>query len=105
VPYTGKYEVFARIPSPDHFDPYLDESTPPSDYLPTKRAQYKVFHNGGVDTVTIDQNVNRGRFTSLGVFVFDFGTTAKVELSNKGVETWRCVAFDAVKLVPCKEFA
>ena len=24
--------------------PYLDESTPPSDYLPTKRAQYKVFH-------------------------------------------------------------
>jgi hypothetical protein len=38
VPYTGKYEVFAWIPCPDSFDPYLDESTPPSDYLPTKRA-------------------------------------------------------------------
>jgi hypothetical protein len=98
VPYTGKYEVFAWIPSPDPFDPYLDESTPPSDYLPTKRAQYKVFHNGGVATVTIDQNVNRGGFTSLGVFVFD--STARVELSSNGVEFWRCVAFDAVKFVP-----
>ena len=39
-----------------HMLPYLDESTPPSDYLPTKRAQCKVFHNDGVDTVTIDQN-------------------------------------------------
>ena len=49
-------------------------------------------------TVTIDQNVNMGGFTSLGVFVFD--TTARVELSSKGVEFWRCVAFDAVKFVP-----
>jgi hypothetical protein len=98
VPYTGKYEVFVWIPSPDPFDPYLDESTPPSDYLPTKHAQYKIFHNDGVDTVTIDQNVNMGGFTSLGVFVFD--TTARVELSSNGVEFWRCVAFDAVKFVP-----
>jgi hypothetical protein len=96
VPYTGKYEVFAWIPSPDSFDPYLDESTPPSDYLPTKRAQYKVFHNDGVATVTIDQN--EGGFTSLGVFEFD--STARVELSSNGVEFWRCVAFDAVKFVP-----
>jgi hypothetical protein len=98
VPYTGKYEVFAWIPSPDPFDPYLDEATPPSDYLPTKHAQYKIFHNEGVDTVTIDQNVNKGGFTSLGVFVFD--STARVELSSNGVEFWRCVAFDAVKFVP-----
>jgi hypothetical protein len=62
--------------------PYLDEYTPPSDYLPTKRAQYKVFHNDGVATVTIDQN--EGGFTSLGVFVFD--STARVELSSNGVE-------------------
>jgi len=79
-----------------HLLPYLDESTPPSDYLPTKRAQYKVFHNDGVATVTIDQN--EGGFTSLGVFVFD--STARVELSSNGVEFWRCVAFDAVKFVP-----
>jgi archaellum component FlaF (FlaF/FlaG flagellin family) len=98
VPYTGKYEVFAWIPDPDPFDPYLDESTPPSDYLPTKRAQYKVFHNAGVATVTIDQNVNMGRLTSLGVFGFD--STARVELSSNGVEFWRSVAFDAVKFVP-----
>jgi hypothetical protein len=76
--------------------PYLDESTPPSVYLPTKRAQYKVFHNDGVATVTIAQN--EGGFTSLGVFVFD--STARVELSSNGVEFWRCVAFDAVKFVP-----
>jgi hypothetical protein len=50
--------------------PYLDESTPPSDYLPTKRAQYKVFHNDGVATVTIDQN--EGGFTSLGVALWNF---------------------------------
>ena len=53
-------------------------------------------------TVTIDQNVNMGRFTSLGVFVFD--TTARVELSSNGVEFWRCVAFDVVKFVPVKAF-
>ena len=56
MPYTGKYEVFVWIPSPDSFDPYLDESTPPSDYLPTECAQYNVFHNDGVATVTIGQN-------------------------------------------------
>jgi hypothetical protein len=95
--HSGEYEVFAWIPDPDPFDPYLDESTPPSDYLPTKKAQYKIFHNGGVATVTIDQNVNKGGFTGLGVFEFD--TTARVELSSNGVEFWRCVAFDAVKFV------
>ena len=79
-----------------HMLPYLDEATPPSDYLPTKRAQYKVFHNDGVATVSIDQN--EGGFTSLGVFEFD--STARVVLSSNGVEFWRCVAFDAVKFVP-----
>ncbi|MBE9594782.1 MAG: hypothetical protein IMF19_15030, partial [Proteobacteria bacterium] len=96
LPHSGEYEVFAWIPSPDHFDPYLDESTPPSDYLPTKRAQYKVFHNNGVTTVTTDQN--EGGFTSFGIF--DFDNTARVELSSNGVEFWRSVAFDAVKFVP-----
>jgi hypothetical protein len=62
--------------------PYLDEATPPSVYLPTKRPQYKVFHNGAVATVTIDQN--EGGFTSLDVFEFD--STARVELSSNGVE-------------------
>ena len=50
--------------------PYLDESTPPSDYLPTKRAQYKVFHKDSVATVTIDQN--DGGFTSVGVALWNF---------------------------------
>jgi len=59
-----------------YMSPYLDKSTPPSDYLPTERAQYKVFHNDSVATVSIDQN--EGGFTSLGVFVFD--STARVEL-------------------------
>lgn len=51
-----------------------------------------------MDIVTIDQDLNKGRFTSLGVF--DFGTTAKVELTNNQDEFWRSVAFDAVKFVP-----
>ncbi len=67
--------------------PYLDESTPPSDYLPTKRAQYKVFHNDGVDTVTIDQNVNMGRFTSLGVFV-DSKCSKKLFRRGRGCRWW-----------------
>ena len=96
LPHSGEYEVFAWIPSPDHFDPYLDESTPPHDYLPTKRATYKIFHDNGVTTVTIDQN--EGGFTSFGVF--DFDSTARVELSSNGVEFWRSVAFDAVTFVP-----
>ena len=32
--------------------------------------------------------------------VFDFDSTARVELSSNGVEFWRSVAFDAVKFVP-----
>ena len=79
-----------------YISPYLDKSTPPSDYLPTKRAQYKVFHNDGVSIVIIDQN--EGGFTSLGFFEFD--STARVELCSNGVEFWRCVAFDVVKVVP-----
>ncbi|NOR78938.1 MAG: hypothetical protein GQ523_11125 [Methanophagales archaeon] len=51
-----------------HMLPYLDESTQPSDYLPTKRAQCKVFHNDGVDTVTIDQNVKYGQVYEPGCF-------------------------------------
>ena len=98
LPHSGVYEVFVWIPSPVPFDPYLDESTPPSVYLPTKRAQYKVFHNEGVATVTIDQNEIKGKFMSLGVFEFDI--TARVELNSNGVEFWRSVAFDAVKFVP-----
>ena len=47
-------------------------------------------------TVSIDQN--EGGFTSLGVFEFE--TTARVELSSNGVEFWRSVAFDVVKFVP-----
>jgi len=95
LPQSGNYEVFVWIPDPDPFDPYLDGYTPPNDYLATKKAQYKIFHNAGVATMTIDQNVNKGGFTSLGVF--DFDTTARVELSNNEVEFWRSVAFDTVK--------
>ena len=97
LPHSGVYEVFAWIPDPDPFDPYLDKRVPPSEYFPAKRAQYKVFHNDGVATVTIDQTENKGGFRSFGVFDFDFGTTARVELSSNGVEFWRSVAFDAVK--------
>ena len=98
LPQSGNYEVFVWIPDPDPFDPYLDESTLPNDYLATKKAQYKIFHNAGITTMTIDQNVSKGGFTSLGVC--DFGTTARVELSNNEVEFWHSVAFDAVKFVP-----
>jgi subtilase family serine protease/DNA repair exonuclease SbcCD nuclease subunit len=98
LPHSGSYEVFVWLPDPDPFDPNMDEYEPPNVYLPTKMARYKVFHKAGVDTVTIDQSVNKGGFTSLGVF--DFDTTAKVELVNNNVEYWRCIAFDAVKFVP-----
>jgi hypothetical protein len=100
LPKSGEYEVFVWIPDPDPFDPYRYKRVPPSEYLPAKRAQYKIFHKNGVANVTIDQNEHKGKFTSLGVFDFDSNTTARVELSNKGVEMWRCVAFDAVKFVP-----
>ena len=57
--------------------PYLDESTPPSQ---RNVRSIKSFIMIGVATVSIDQNVIMGRFTSLGVFVFD--TTARVELDG-----------------------
>ena len=49
--YTRYGKRGSGISDPDPFDPYLDESTPPSDYLPTKKAQYKIFHNAGVATM------------------------------------------------------
>ena len=98
LPHSGNYEVFVWIPSPDPFAPNLDEYVPPNVYLPTQVAKYKIFHKTEVDIVTIGQDLNKGRFTSLGVF--DFGTTARVELTNNQDEFWRSVAFDAVKFVP-----
>jgi hypothetical protein len=68
LPYSGNYEVFVRIPSPDPFDPNLDEYVPPNVYLPTQVAKYKIFHKTEVDIVTIDQDLNKGRFTLLLLF-------------------------------------
>jgi hypothetical protein len=98
LPQSGNYEVFVWLPDPDPFDPNLKKNDPPDVYLPTKMAKYKIYHKTGVATINVDQGVNKGGFTSLGVF--DFDTTAKIELSNNDEEYWRCIAFDAIKFVP-----
>ncbi|MGW0806050.1 golvesin C-terminal-like domain-containing protein [Nonomuraea sp. NPDC002799] len=59
-------------------------------------ATYKVKHQGGEATVTLDQTKNPGTWIELGGYTFTAGTTHSVTLTDAANGT---VAADAVKLV------
>ncbi|MEV4106050.1 DNRLRE domain-containing protein [Nonomuraea sp. NPDC049695] len=59
-------------------------------------AKYTVKHQGGQETVTLDQTKNAGTWVELGSYTFTAGTTHSVTLTDDANGT---VAADAIKLV------
>ncbi|UBU12526.1 DNRLRE domain-containing protein [Nonomuraea gerenzanensis] len=59
-------------------------------------AKYKVKHQGGEATVTLDQTQNPGTWVDLGTYAFTAGTGHTITLTDEANGT---VAADAVKLV------
>lgn len=91
LPGPGFYEVLAYIP----------KCGQPA----TRSARYKVFHDGAVTEVPVDQNAAAGRWASLGVFHMN-GDTDAVELDDvTGEEEDTVVRFDAIKFVPRSDSA
>jgi hypothetical protein len=86
-PLEGNYQVWAFVPS-FHSD--------------TRSARYRVYHNGQVDNVEINQSRYLGEWVSLGVFDFTAATAGYVWLSDVTgkMAGSRHVAFDAVAFAP-----
>ncbi|MGW4958007.1 DNRLRE domain-containing protein [Nonomuraea sp. NPDC004186] len=80
TPSEGTYKVQVRYPSG----------------ATATNAKYKVKHQGGEASVTLDQTKNPGTWVELGSFAFTAGTAHSVTLTDDANGT---VAADAVKLV------
>ena len=70
---AGDYEVYAQYPA---------------DEVLTTQAPYTVYHDGGTDTQTLDQQTWGGRWRLLGTYALSPGA-AKVELSSNTGESGR----------------
>ena len=85
LPATGRWEVYAFVPSPDGT---------------TTNARYRVDHQGVQTTVSINQNAYSNVWVSLGTYAFNAGTGGDVFLGDETYETaTRQIAFDAIKWV------
>lgn len=77
----GSYEVFAKWNSPGR----------------ATNVPIDINHAFGINTVTVDQNVNGGQWVSLGVYNFLAGTTGNVLIRTTGTSAF--VIADAVRFV------
>lgn len=84
LPSTGTYELFAYIPTAN---------------ASVTTARYKVYYNGGNQTVIINQAPIYGQWISLGTFPFLQGNTGYVRLGDASGVAGQKVAFDAMKWV------
>jgi len=84
IPVTGNYEVFTYIPTVN---------------ASATNARYKVYYNGGMQTVIINQAPIYGQWVSLGIFPFLQGNSGYVRLGDGTGEQGKKVAFDAMKWV------
>jgi hypothetical protein len=84
IPIPGIYEVFVWYPQ---------SSNRATD------SPFTIYHAQGTTTVRINQQVNGGKWVSLGQFRFKGDGTDKVELSNAITDTTKLVVADAVKTV------
>jgi hypothetical protein len=64
----------------------------------TKDAPIAITHNGGTQTVTIDQQVGGGQWNLLGTFSFSAGTAGYVRIKDN-FTTGIVVMADAIKFV------
>lgn len=84
IPTAGDYEVFAYIPTAN---------------ASATSARYKIYYNGGNQTVIVNQAPIYGDWVSLGTFPFLAGTSGYVRLGDAaGVQSQK-IAFDAMKWV------
>jgi len=80
---TGNYEVYAYVPSSG---------------ATATAAKYKVYYNGGNQTVAINQSTHAGQWVSLGTFPFLMNdTNGYVRLGDATGTEGQVLAFDAVK--------
>ncbi|QKG85339.1 hypothetical protein GXN76_13215 [Kroppenstedtia pulmonis] len=82
VPKSGTYKVYA------HYLAYTDRAT---------NAPYTIHHQNGKTVKTVNQQINGGKWVSLGNYNFDQTTGGKVVLSNKADGI---VVADAIRLEP-----
>ena len=62
-------------------------------------AQYTVYHAGGSNTHTVNQQINGGQWVALGTFSFAAGTGGYVRLSDRARKN-KTIAADAVRFEP-----
>lgn len=84
IPVSGNYEVSAYIPT-------INASA--------TTARYKVFFDGGNQTVVINQAPIYGQWVSLGIFPFSAGNSGYVRLGDGSGMQSQKIAFDAMKWV------
>lgn len=80
------------LPSTSWYDVYIIY---PSFSNNISNAQFRVIHKNGTSTVTVNQNINTGRWVKLGAYEFDAGDGGYVEFTgaNQGLK------LDAVRFV------
>jgi hypothetical protein len=87
LPSAGNYTVYAYIPS---------------NYATSQQAKYRIYHNGGNNYSTLNQNSYYNAWVSLGTHYFSGNGTEYVELGDNTGEagsTNRMIGFDAIKFV------
>ncbi|NPV84948.1 MAG: peptidoglycan DD-metalloendopeptidase family protein [Anaerolineae bacterium] len=84
IPVAGQYHVYAYWPT---------------DANATTGATYRIFHAGGVSSVTVNQSVNGDRFNLLGTYYFNQGRAAVV-MDDLTLDAKKRQYFDAVKWEP-----
>jgi hypothetical protein len=88
LPGAGFYELLAYIPE--------------CNGVATSSARYKVFHDGAVTEVTLDQQAKAGSWASLGIYHFGGvdNDQPRVELGDLTADDGKAVRFDAMAWAP-----
>ena len=85
LPSTGRWEVYAFVPSPDGT---------------TTNARYRVDHQGVSTTVSVNQNAYSNVWVSLGTYTFSAVSSTHVFMGDETFEaSAHEIAFDAMKWV------
>jgi len=86
LPHAGDYEVYAHIPK---------------QRADTKKAHYRISHNGQYDSYWVDQSIYFDQWVSLGTYDFTADGTEYVYLDDVTGEAYAShkIAFDAIKFV------
>lgn len=68
----------------------------------TTNAKYKIYHANGVDSVIVNQHINRNQWVTLGTYYFTNSSQKYVYLGDVTGTTGDSIAFDCVKFSPAQ---